>query len=346
MHHRRDHDMKTAIAGAALLALMASTGMTQERGARVSIGCRQEIVTLCKTAAGQERGALRACLTGKREQLSQDCRAELRQRMQDRDPQGPMSGEQELSFGRDLRQKLDFWSAAKGKRAAPLVLFVHGGGWSIGDKRQASGRKPQFYASQGYAFASTNYRLVPSVTPAGQARDIANAIAFLRADATRLGFDPDRIILMGHSAGAHLVALVATDTRYLREAGVPMSAVRGAVLLDGAGYDVPAQMRSDRNRVPAMYEAAFTNDVKTQTALSPVTHAGAPNAPRWLILHVERRDDARTQAAALGRALEKAGGAVSVLAVPNSTHMTVNRDAGISGTFVADAISVFLRGAS
>jgi arylformamidase len=288
---------------------------------------------------------LRSCLLEKRDQISADCQAELRKRMQDRGSQTSLSGSQELSYGADQRQKLDYWPTSNRSAAVPLILYVHGGGWSIGDKRQAAGSKPQFYTTLGYAFAATNYRLVPGVTPADQARDIATAIAHLRARAGKLGIDPDRIVLMGHSAGAHLAALVATDARYLREAGVPVSAVRGAILLDGAGYDVPAQMGSGLNRVQAMYEAAFTRDVATQKALSPLTHAGVPNAPRWLILHVERRDDARMQATRLGEALRTAGESVDVVAVPGSTHMTVNRDAGVTGTFVANSITAFLRSA-
>lgn len=337
--------MKKRIAGLVLAALIATTALAQGRGQRVSAECRQEIVALCRSSAAEGRGAMRTCLLEKRDQISEGCRSELRQRMQDRGSQTSLSGSQELSYGEHERQTLDFWAANDRSAAAPLILYVHGGGWAIGDKRQASGSKPQFYTAQGFAFAATNYRLVPKVTPADQAHDIATAVARLRARAGKLGFDPDRIVLMGHSAGAHLAALVSTDPRYLREAGVPLSAVRGAILLDGAGYDVPAQMGSGLNRVQSMYEAAFTRDVATQKALSPLTHAAAPNAARWLILYVERRNDARVQASRLGEALKKAGDFADIVAVPGSTHMTVNRDAGVAGTFVANRITGFLRSA-
>ena len=100
-------------------------------------------------------------------------------------------------------------------------MFVHGGGWSIGDKRTGAGVKAAHFTAQGWAFASVNYRLVPGATVEQQANDIASAIAFARIHAAENGLDPDRIVVMGHSAGAHLAALVGTDPRYLKAAGVP-----------------------------------------------------------------------------------------------------------------------------
>ena len=94
---------------------------------------------------------------------------------------------------------------------APLVIFVHGGGWKRGDKNNATGQhKARHYVRQGYAFASINYRLVPDATVEQQAADVASAVAYLRGNAQRLGIDAKLIVLMGHSAGAHLVALVGT----------------------------------------------------------------------------------------------------------------------------------------
>ena len=147
---------------------------------------------------------------------------------------------------------------------------------------------------------------------------------------------------MGHSAGAHLAALVGSDTHYLDEAGVPVSVIKGAILLDGAGYDVAAQMRNKGNRVQGMYDAAFGINPAVHAELSPVTHAGAPNIGNWLILHVESRPHAKAQSQALGKILSANGAAVAVKAVPDSTHMSVNQDAGKAGSFIGDEIASFL----
>jgi arylformamidase len=338
--------MRKQIAAATMAAMIATACMAQGDGQRVSRECRQEIVKLCVSSAGRDRSAIRSCLKEKRDQLSEDCKGELRERMQQRGGQAAgAQGGAEYAYGADARQKLDFYAEPSGKRA-PLVVFVHGGGWSIGDKAQGAGTKPNFYNQLGYAFASLNYRLVPHATPADQARDIARALAFLRRDAAKLGFDPDHIVLMGHSAGAHLVALVSSDTRYLAQANVPLTAIKGSILLDGAGYDVAKQMQFKGNRVAGMYEAAFTNDPATQRLLSPVAYAAAPNTSRWLILHVASRADSGAQSNALATALKAAGAAVIVKPVPDSTHMTVNRDAGSAGTMVGHEISAFLSATS
>jgi arylformamidase len=332
------------IGSIALAASIITPVASQQARERLSPECRKQVRDLCFSGGVRDREAIRACFKEKASQLSDDCRAELRKRIEGRmgkDRQPPSEGGKEIGYGPDQRQQLDYWPASS--KSSPLVVYIHGGGWSRGDKRHGAGSKPAFYNQLGYGFASLNYRLVPQVSPDSQAQDIATAIATLRKDAAQLGFDPSRIIMMGHSAGAHLAALVSTDPRYFQAAAVPMSAIAATVLLDGAGYDVPRQMAESKNLVGPLYEAAFTTDKARQAALSPVTHAAAPNSRNWLILHVESRADARSQSDALATALRRAGAHVEVKAVPGATHMTVNRDAGQEGTFVAREISAFVK---
>ena len=91
-----------------------------------------------------------------------------------------------------------------------------------------------------------------------------------------------------------------------------------------------------------MYEAAFGRNPATQATLSPVSHVAAPNSPNWLILHVASRPDAKAQSTALGAGLASNGANVSVVPVPDSTHSSINKDAGTDGTFTANAIAKFL----
>src|SRR4029078_2316712 len=91
--------------------------------------------------------------------------------------------------------------------AAPLVLFIHGGGWSLGDMAMAGHMAVHFH-ERGYAFASVDYRLVREANPQQQPEDAAAAIARLLEDSRRLGIDRERVMIVGHSAGAHLAALV------------------------------------------------------------------------------------------------------------------------------------------
>lgn len=238
-------------------------------------------------------------------------------------------GGREYAYGRDPLQKLDFWAGAG--RDAPLVIFVHGGGWKRGDKKNATGAdKVTHYTGLGYAFASLNYRLVPNARVEDQASDVANAIAWLKDNASRLGFDGRRIVLMGHSAGAHLSALVGTDPRYLRAAGLDVSDLDGVIPLDGAAYDVPKQIADGGNFMHDTYLQAFGTDPARQRDLSPTFHAAAPNAPAFLILHVQRKDGTE-QSRALGKALQKAGTDVEVQGFEGrglQGHAEINRNLG------------------
>jgi acetyl esterase/lipase len=322
--------MMMALVGATALG---SVALAQRE--RLPAECRQEIMQLCRGA----EGGFRQCLMTAMPKLSDPCRKIIGERASAGYP--PAAGTVEHAYGGDPKQRLDLVKPA-GVARAPVLLFVHGGGWSIGDKAHAAPDKARWANSKGWAFASANYRLVPQATVEQQAADVASAIAWLRANAAKEGLDPNRIVLMGHSAGAHLVALVGTDPRYLQTAGVPMAAVKGIVLLDGAGYDVPTQASAEMNLVKPMYEAAFSNDPKRQAALSPTRHTAAPNVSRWLILPIERRQDSKAQSRGLGDALNRAGASATVVAVPGESHGSLNKGLGEAGDFATAQIERFL----
>jgi arylformamidase len=232
-------------------------------------------------------------------------------------------GTVELAYGEDPRQRLDFTPVERGD--APLVMFIHGGAWAFGDKRMAGHMAVHFHG-RGYAFASLNYRLVPRASVAQQAEDVAAALAhLLRETGSR------RILLIGHSAGAHLAALVGTDPAYLAAHRLPVGTISGVVLLDGAGYDVPAQMERGGPLLRRMYRNAFTDDPAVQRRVSPAWHAEAPNAARFLIFHVASRpDDSGAQSERLGAALRAAGTPAEVVSVDNS-HAGIFRQFGQAG---------------
>lgn len=248
----------------------------------------------------------------------------------------------EYAYGADGRQRLDFWPGDG--RNAPLILYIHGGGWARGDKSNAIRPKAEHFAAQGYAFASMNYRLVPDATVEEQAADVASAIAWLHSQARGLGIDSDRIILMGHSAGAHLAALVATDPDYLRRVGVPMEDIAGVVLLDGSAYHVPATFKDGPGSAARARarESAFGDDEIRQLRLSPVTHTAAPNAADFLILYVDRSGAPR-QAMKLADMLQGAGTGVEARLVGNSSHMQLNRDLGGEGDEATRLVDAFVQ---
>jgi len=327
----------------AAAAMLATPILAQQRaGARLPAECREEIAALCGAPGLVDRAQMRTCLSQKSAELSDTCAAALNERMAARgqregagrrDGAGSTIGAvrpQTMAYGSDPLQALDLWTV-RGAKPAPLVLFVHGGGWKRGSKDTAGSRTlPGHLTAQGYAFASINYRLVPDATVEQQAADVAAALAHLLERADKFGIDRSRVVLTGHSAGAQLVALVGTDEQYLRAAGLSFADIDGVMPNDGAAYDVPTQMQQAGRFMAHTYEQAFGTDVARQKALSPTLHAAAPNAPAFLLLHVQREDGV-AQANALAAALKRSGTRVEIGSFEGEGlrgHAEINRRLG------------------
>lgn len=221
--------------------------------------------------------------------------------------------------------------APKSGKMRPAVLFVHGGGWRRGDKANV-GIKPKAFTDKGFVFVSTNYRLVPDVTFREQAADVARAIKLLRDRAEEYSVDPSRLYLMGHSAGAHLAALVSTDATYLQREGLDLDAIRGTILLDGAGYDIANQVRQAGPNARRLYQGVFGDDPAEQAAASPATHvARGKGIPAFLILFVADRPDSRMQSRGLAKKLSQAGVRARAVPAEGKTHRTINQELGQPG---------------
>jgi len=247
------------------------------------------------------------------------------------------------SYGRDPLQTLDYWPGAAAD--SPLVVFVHGGGWSRGDKRMMQGSdKLEHWHAQGYAVASVNYRLVPDATVEQQAADVAAAVALLKRRSGELGFDPEKIALVGHSAGAHLVALVGTDEQYLSAGGLSFADIAGVVPLDGAAFDATSYGGAETIFTGRMFKQAFGEDPVRQARLSPILQAAAPNAAHFAILHIDR-PDARLQSGQLATALSSAGSDVELEAFPGRGlrgHAEINRRMGDPDSPATPVLDAFL----
>lgn len=162
--------------------------------------------------------------------------------------------------------------APKEARHAPVVLYVHGGSWNAGDKRTVA-HLPAFFTGAGWILGSVNYRLAPQAQHPALVQDVAAAVAWVHDNIARYGGDPNQIFLIGHSAGAHLAALLGTDTRRLAELGKPQSILRAVVPFDTAALDVRPLAAGDP-RPTSPYRMAFGNDPAVWADASPIVHAG------------------------------------------------------------------------
>jgi len=227
------------------------------------------------------------------------------------------------------RQMLDVYAPTAGKNL-PVVVWIHGGGWQTGDKKDMR-QKPQAFADKGFVFVSINYRLLPDVTIKQMAGDVAKAIRWVHDHARDYGGDPDTMIVMGHSAGAQLAALVCTDGRYLKAEGLPLSVIKGCVPVDGDTYDVVMQIKTVAEKRAAGYRIKF-GDEKMQKELSPVTHvAKGKNIPPFLILHVADHPETKAQSQRLVKALQEAGVPAKAYPAEGKNHTTINNDLGVAG---------------
>lgn len=184
----------------------------------------------------------------------------------------------------------------------PLVIYIHGGGWSKGDKSQID-YKPALFTDQGYALASINYRLSPDPADLDDPnavrfpvhyQDTACAIRWLVDHADTYMIDPNRFGLIGHSAGAHIVTLVATDATYLNDVNLPLDTIKATVSLDAGGLDIPFYMSQASSKLTSMYVNAFTADPNTWIVASPINHI-APEKGIGAMFLIHQNTDIRLQ---------------------------------------------------
>jgi arylformamidase len=236
---------------------------------------------------------------------------------------------------------------------APVVVWVHGGAWMLGDKANKIDDKIALFTGQGYVFVTLNYRLSPSppalddeerVMHPTHADDVAAAIAFMKESSGTFGGAPERMALLGHSAGGHLVALVATDERLLAGHGLTRAAVACVAALDTEGYDIPRRLVGEQpgSQAYQIHVNAFGSEPEGWRDASPIHHVSA-SAPPLLVLSrgsVERR----ALQADFAAALVAAGAEASVVEVSGLTHAGINDAVGAAGDeVVTPALTAFFR---
>ena len=246
-------------------------------------------------------------------------------------------------------QVLDVYSP-KGAKGLPVVVWIHGGGWQTGDKKDVQ-VKPQAFNDKGFVFVSLNYRLLPDVDMGTIVRDVAKGVRWVHEHISEHGGDPKRLLIMGHSAGAQLAALVCTDDRYLKGEGLSLAIVKGCVPVDGDTYDVPAiiETAETRWRVHGLPKAKFGhrekfgNDAAKHKDFSAVTHVAKDKGiPPFLLLHVAEHPDTSAQARRLGNVLKEAGVPVTVFGARETTHGKINADLGKPDDPATKALFEFL----
>ncbi|MEO1655470.1 MAG: carboxylesterase family protein, partial [Bacteroidota bacterium] len=230
---------------------------------------------------------------------------------------------------------LDVYVPIGGQEMKPVVVYVHGGSWRAGDKKN-TGLKDEFFTDLDYVFVSVNYRLSPNpidlddedrIKFPDHPQDLARALAWVFENIHQYGGDSRRVALLGHSAGAHLVSLVGTDESYLQAEGLSLDQIKCVCSLDAGAYDIPYYL--DTYAPPGSnqyfnYQNAFGSERSDWESASPISHIEAnKNIPDFMIVHqgTSQRVDLANN---FGSALEQAGIPTTYLNAAPLDHENIN----------------------
>lgn len=243
-------------------------------------------------------------------------------------------------YGNGPRQTLDIWvpETAQASDKLPVIVFFYGGGWDSGT-RENYGFAGRALAQKGFVVVIPDYRLVSKAHWPDFLEDSAKAVAWTHLHIGGLAGDPDRIALMGHSAGAYNAVMLALDPTWLRGAGSDPSIIRGVAGLAGPYDFLPMEKGGSADKA--------MGKVKPAERTQPIAYARGDAPPLWLATGDEDTTVRPRNSQNLAAAIEKAGGSASLRIYPDMGHTGIVM--ALAGPFrskgpVLDEAADFLRG--
>lgn len=240
------------------------------------------------------------------------------------------------AYGANPRQTVDVYVPRAAQRAAPIAVFFYGGSWESG-RRQDYNWVGRALASRGFVTVVADYRVYPEVRYPGFLDDGARAVRWAVDNAARLGGDPGRVVLLGHSAGAYNAVMLGLDPRYLKAAGVDPTAVRAVAGLAGPYDFLPLNDRTTRNVFGQAADPAATQ---------PLAHVTRASPPAFLATGDKDRVVLPKNTEALARLYREAGAVVEERHYPGVDHteiiLALSRPLR-GGAPVLDEMTAFLR---
>lgn len=232
------------------------------------------------------------------------------------------------------KHKLDLY-LPKGLKDFPVLFFVHGGAWTQGDKDYfgAYALFASAYVKKGIGVVVTNYRLSPGVKHPEHVKDVARAFAWVHNNIAKHGGRPDRLFTCGHSAGAHLVSLLAGDESYLKAHELTAKAIRGVIPISG-----PYVLRD------GFMPRVFGDDKANGKKISPISHV-RQDMPPFLIFYADK-DMAgcdKKPAEAFCNALKSKENRAETVEIVDSDHIRIIVSAGTETHKMFGQIVGFIR---
>jgi acetyl esterase/lipase len=214
------------------------------------------------------------------------------------------------------KDKLDLY-LPEGRTNVPVIVSYYGGGLTGGDKN-AQAFIGQRFAAAGFATAVVNYRLSPTVSHPAHIQDAAASFAWVKRHIAEYGGNPDQVFIIGHSAGAYLVALLAADERYLAAQKLSLRDIRGAVPVSAFYWVERADV------APARDKSIWGTDKNVWIDASPAHHL-RKDAPPMLVLYADGDDEwRRQQNAEVAQAMKGAGQKqIEIVQIAPRTHNSI-----------------------
>ena len=241
---------------------------------------------------------------------------------------------------------LDIYAPRDAKGAA-VLLFIHGGEWTKGDKKPVASL-PKFFNSHGIIFLSANYRLSPKDRHPAQVDDVAAAIAWSKSHIADYGGDPGKIVIMGHSAGCHLVTLVSLDPQPLAKVHLKPADLRGVVAWSGGMYNLADRFKGG-GTYPPYIKATFGDDQAAQRAASPMTYAAnAKGGPEFLFASCDDDHSKTSRAAAeeMVKQITHSGGQAEAALLVGRSHSAALYLIGTPGDSTGNTLLDFMNKAT
>lgn len=230
----------------------------------------------------------------------------------------------------------------KGCPPQPVVVYVHGGAWTTGDKANVLA-KPAYFTGLGYIFVSVNYRLSPDVIHPAHAEDLAKAIAWIYGNIADYGGDRSRIALLGHSAGAHLVSLVSLDQKYLKKHKFP-GRIACTASVDTEAYDVPASYSTASPRQRQIITNGLGENRQNWEDASPIRHVASGKGTGSFLVVKRGTAERRAFADRFIAALNDAAIETTVVTASGMSHRDVNSEIGDPrDTVITPKLATFFR---
>lgn len=248
-------------------------------------------------------------------------------------------------------QKLDIYIPSAKSGPLPVLIHIHGGAWSYGDKAHTKAQGI-FYAKHGIVVVCINYRLSergnPTIKHPTHIKDCASAVSWVFKNIKKYGGDTNKIYLSGHSSGAHLASLLATDGTYVQEYGISPININGVVAVDTAGFNLNSYMIAPEESNPSIkkmkkiVQSIFAKDKEELLKASPINYINHKTCQKFLVIVSSARPLAIGVSRNFVCALNKSKKEASILEVDGHTHEQMNLAMSVPDNPISNAILSFL----